>query len=55
MVKETIKFPAEGGRKPTTGTAGLRCQVPGTAATVSALAYATGGISPSGFVKTDTK
>ena len=38
-----------------TGTGGLGCQLPGCAATVSAVAAATGGIRPGGLIETDRK
>lgn len=56
--KENIEFPKrlKGGRakgSPVRGSAGLATQIPGGAATVSAVAAATGGISAGGFVETD--
>ncbi len=56
MDGEVVKFPPEGKRlKPTTGSAGLRTQVPGAMASVSNLARATGGIAPGNLVQTDSK
>lgn len=56
MEREVVKFPPEGKRlKPTTGSAGLRTQVPGAMASVSNLARATGGIAPGNLVQTDSK
>ena len=56
MTGEVIQFPPEGKRlTPTTGTAGLRTQVPGAMASVSNLASATGGIAPGNLVQTDSK
>ena len=56
MKGEVVKFPPEGKKiKPTTGSAGLRTQVPGALASVSNLARATGGIAPGNLVKTDSK
>ncbi len=39
----------------TTGTGGLNCQIPGSVASVSAIASATGGIRPGGLLETDRK
>ena len=36
-----------------TGTGGLQCQMPGYAATISAIASATGGIRPGGLIESD--
>lgn len=41
--------------KVSTGSAGLNSQVPGAMASVSHLAYATGGIKPGHFAERDTK
>lgn len=49
---EHIKFAEEPVRS-TTGSAGLRTQVPGCAATVGNLASATGGIRPGNIISTD--
>ena len=38
-----------------TGTEGLKCQMPGCAATISVIASATGGIRPGGLIETDQK
>lgn len=37
------------------GTRGLNCQIPGCAASVSAIASASGGIRPGGLIETDRK
>lgn len=37
------------------GTGGLNCQIPGSVASVSAIASATGGIRPGGLIETDRK
>ena len=37
----------------TMGTGGLKCQMPGHAATISAIASTTGGIRPGGLMETD--
>lgn len=56
MEGETVKFPPEGKRRlPTTGSAGLRTQVPGATASVSSLSIVTGGISPGNFVQTESR
>jgi hypothetical protein len=55
MDGETVKFPKEREVSPVTGTAGVRGHAFGMAATVSALAAASGGIHPGGLVTTDTK
>ena len=56
MKGEVVKFPPEGKRpKPTTGSAGLRTQLPGMMASVSNLARATGGIAPGNLAQTDSK
>lgn len=56
MRGEVVKFPSEGKRlQPTTGSAGVRTQVPGAMASVSNLAMATGGIGAGNLVETDCK
>ena len=56
MKGEVVKFPPEGKKvKPTTGSTGLRTQVPGAMASVSNLASATGGIAPGNLAQTDSK
>jgi hypothetical protein len=51
---ETIKFPKSRRVEPSTGTAGLKTQLPGMGATVSNLAAA-GGIGGKGIVNRDVK
>ena len=51
-MEEHIKF-AEESVRTATGSAGLRTQAPGCAATVGNLASATGGIRPGNIISTD--
>lgn len=51
--KEHIKFPSQPKGAITPGSVGLNTQIPGGVATVSAVASATGGIRPGGFIETD--
>ena len=51
---EIIQF-AEGALQPTKGSCGLRTQLHGVCATISALADATDGISQGHLVETDNK
>ena len=59
MEGELVKFPQGRGAQPvglpTFGSAGLRTQLPGGAATVSNLASATGGVGPGNMAQRDTK
>ena len=51
---EVIQF-AEGALQPTKGSCGLRTQLHGCMASVSALASATNGISNGNFIEAETK
>lgn len=44
-----------GNVQPSSGSAGMKTQVPGGATTISNIASATGGISPGNLAQTDTK
>lgn len=55
MNGEVVKFPQSRPAGPTTGSAGLRTQVPGGIATVSNLASATGGIGPGTLAQREVK
>ena len=50
QVVKIVKTPAQEAQ---TGTGGLKCQMPGYAATISAIASTTGGIRPGGLIETD--
>ena len=51
---EVVQF-VEGALQPTKGSCGLRTQLHGCMASVSALASATNGISNGNFIETETK
>lgn len=55
MEGEVVKFPQGRPAQPTTGSAGLRTQLPGGVATVSNLASATGGVGPGNLAQRDVK
>ena len=52
QVVKIVKTPPQEAQ---TGTGGLKCQMPGYAATISAIASTTGGIRPGGLIETDRK
>ena len=52
QVVKIVKTPPQEAQ---TGTGALKCQMPGCAATISAIAHATGGIRPGGLIETDRK
>ena len=52
MAEQSVQI-ATGGAQATSGSAGLKTQVGGSTASVSAAAEATGGIAPGNFVETD--
>lgn len=46
-----VKIAKRAPEKATAGSGGMKCQMPGYAATVSAIATATGGIRPGGLIE----
>lgn len=50
-----VKTVGSGHPETNPGSGGLKCQMPGYAATVSAIASTTGGIRPGGLIETDRR
>ena len=55
MMEGVVVKVVSGHLTPTTGSAGLRTQLPGAMASVSNLASATGGIKPGNLAQSDNK